>query len=278
MRGTWPAPVKINLFLHVVGRRADGYHELQTVFRFLDFGDEIEFSRRDDGRILRTIDIPGIAESDDLCLRAAHALRDWTGTRFGADIALAKRVPVGSGLGGGSSDAATTLIALNTIWELGLEQAELLVIAVGLGADVPVFVFGRSAWGEGVGDILEALTLPPGGWYVVVTPPVAVSTARVFAAFKLTPENRAITIRDFLGGGGRNDLEPVVCGLYPEVDRVLRWLRQFGAARMTGSGGSVFLAVTDRAQGQEILAARPSGCTGFVARALDVHPLADAGD
>lgn len=273
----WLAPAKLNLCLHVLGKRADGYHDLQTAFQLLDYGDELTFSVRSDGVINRRGVVTGVPPEQDLCVRAARALRDFAGCGLGADIGLTKNLPLGSGLGGGSSDAATTLLALNQLWELGLNRDALLHLARGLGADVPVFVFGHSAWGEGIGERLTAISLPQ-RWYLVITPPVIVSTGRVFGRHKLTPENHPITIRDFLAGGGRNDLESTVIELYPEVAGALQWLRGFGAARLTGSGASIFLPVQDQIEGQRILSQRPAGYRGFVAKGIDHHPLLRDGE
>ena len=270
----FPAPAKINLFLHVTGHRADGYHTLQTLFQLLDYGDDIEIAATDDGRIERIGDVPGVAADNDLTLRAARLLQAHTATPRGARIRLHKRIPVGGGLGGGSSDAATTLLALNRLWNLGRPRSELAALGVTLGADVPVFVHGRSAWAEGIGEILTPVTLPE-TWYVVLAPPVAVSTADVFAGLQLTPYSPAITIRAFQTGPTRNDLETTVRAQYPAVDAALRWLSDFGAARMSGSGACVFVPVASAKTGREILAQAP--IAGFVARSLNQHPLYDSG-
>jgi 4-diphosphocytidyl-2-C-methyl-D-erythritol kinase len=270
----WPAPAKLNLFLHVLGRRDDGYHMLQTVFRFLDYGDELTFEIREDGKVTREGN-EEIPVTDDLCVHAARLLQTVTGTSFGSHIRVSKRIPIGGGLGGGSSDAATTMIALNRIWRLGLSTTELMELGLRLGADVPVFIGGRTAWAEGVGERLTPLTLAD-QWYLVLVPPVSVSTARIFAGYKLTPDSRPIKIRDFLAGMGRNDLETVVGEIYPEVGASLRWLGQYGAARMTGTGASVFLPVINAEQGRRILANRPPKCRGFIARGVDFHPLLQA--
>ena len=278
----YPAPAKLNLFLHVVGRRRDGYHLLQTVFRFIDYGDELAFRIRDDAVIHRTTQLDGVPEDGDLCVRAARLLQQHTGSRLGADIELVKRLPLGGGLGGGSSDAATTLIALNRLWKTGLPRAELQVLGLLLGADVPAFIFGRSAFAEGVGERLQELVLEP-AWYLVLVPEAAVSTAEIFSAPELTRNTNAITIAAFsVGHGlnesgfmvtGRNDLEPVVVRRYPQVALHLEWLRQYGDARMTGSGACVFCAFGSEAQAARILAKVPAGMRGFVARGLDRHPL-----
>ncbi len=269
----WPAPAKLNLFLHVVGRRPDGYHLLQTVFRFLDHGDLVHLAPRPDGRIRLHTPLPGVPVERDLTWRAAHTLQTHTGCRRGVDIWLRKRLPMGGGLGGGSSDAATVLIALNHLWGLGLERQTLQDLGLALGADVPVFIFGRSAFAEGVGERLTAVTLPP-ACYVVLCPPVAVSTAEVFASPELTRDTPEIKIMPLPPGYGRNDLEPVVVAKYPVVGEYLAWLRRHGDARMTGSGGCVFAAFPDRDTAGRVFAMRPAGWNGFVAEGLDRHPLA----
>lgn len=268
----FPAPGKLNLFLHVVGRRTDGYHLLQTVFRLIERADEVRLRVRDDGRVCRVNDIPGIDAEADLCVRAARALQARTGCRLGADILLQKRLPVGGGVGGGSSDAASTLIGLNRLWALGLPRSELMGLAGCLGADVPVFVFGRNAFAEGVGERLQAIELPP-AWYLVLVPQVAVSTAEIFSAPELTRNTNAIKMAAFSVGQGRNDLEPVVCRRYPEVARHLAWLRQFGQAAMTGSGACVFSAFDSESEARGLQQQLPEGMRGFVTRGLDRHPL-----
>jgi 4-diphosphocytidyl-2-C-methyl-D-erythritol kinase len=269
---TWPAPAKLNLFLHVVGRRADGYHLLQTVFQFLDHGDELEFRVTGDGRVTRAADLPGVPAAADLTLRAARLLQARTNTVRGVEIHLRKRIPAGGGLGGGSSDAATTLLALNELWELDWERPRLAALGLELGADVPVFVLGQAAWAEGVGEVLTPVELAQ-PWYVVLSPPVSVSTAAVFAGLQLTRYSPAITIRDFRAGRTRNDLEPAVRRQYPQVDSALTWLSRFGEPRMTGSGGCVFVEVESADAGQAILAQAPARLRGFVARGVNRHPL-----
>ncbi len=273
----FPAPAKLNLFLHVVGRRADGYHLLQTVFRFLDYGDEVGIRVRQDGRILRTEQICGITEEHDLTMRAAHLLRSVSGSRMGADIDLIKRLPVGGGLGGGSSDAATTLIALNRLWCLNIPNERLQALALELGADVPVFVFGHTAFAEGIGEQLQEIHVDP-AWYLVVVPQVAVSTAEIFAAPELTRNSKAIKISAFSIAEGRNDLTPVACKRYPEVGRCLTWLEQFGKAAMSGSGACVFVAFDSEASARAAFRQLPADMKGFVARGLDRHPLLAAPD
>ena len=275
----FPAPAKLNLFLHVVGRRADGYHLLQSVFRFVDYGDTVWLGRRTDGEIHRLVALAGVPEDQDLTVRAARLLQHETGCREGVDIRLDKRLPQGGGLGGGSSDAATVLLALNQLWGLNLPRQRLQEIALQLGADVPVFVFGQNAFAEGVGEILTPISLQP-AWYVVLTPLVQVATAAVFATQELTRDTHPIKIADFLAGLGRNDLQPVVTRSYPEVARSLAWLASYasqygGEARMTGSGACVFLAVPGEADARKVIGDLPQDIQGFMARGLDRHPLYD---
>jgi 4-diphosphocytidyl-2-C-methyl-D-erythritol kinase len=270
----WPAPAKLNLFLHVVGRRSDGYHLLQTVFRFLDYGDDLYLAARTDGAIHLRTPLPGVPVERDLTWRAARLLQQHTGCRLGADIWLEKRLPLGGGLGGGSSDAASVLIALNRIWGLGLPRQSLQDLGLALGADVPVFIYGRNAFAEGVGERLQAVELAPAS-YVVLTPPVSVSTAEVFASPALTRDTPPIKIMPLPPGYGRNDLEPVVVARHPVVGEYLDWLRRYGEARMTGSGACVFAAYPDRATAEAVFGQRPADWTGFVADGLDRHPLFD---
>lgn len=268
----YPAPAKLNLHLRVTGRRADGYHLLQTVFRFIDFSDRLQFSVRDDGVISRTHPLAGVAEDDDLTVRAARLLQRAGNVRQGVDITLEKYLPQGGGLGGGSSDAATTLIALNRLWNAGFDRARLQKLALQLGADVPVFVFGESALATGVGEELTALALTP-AWYVVLIPPVAVGTARIFQHPDLIRDSIATTIPPFSDARGINDLEPVVCAEYPQVAQHRDWLKQFGRARVTGSGGCVFAEFASEQAAQAVADQLPSGMRGVVARGLDRHPL-----
>ncbi len=267
----FPAPAKLNLMLRVTGRRPDGYHELQTVFRFIDHADIVQVRVRADGKVVRAQELPGVAEAEDLTLRAARALQAASGTPLGADIRVEKRLPMGGGLGGGSSDAATVLLALNHLWQCGLQRPRLQEIALPLGADVPIFVYGRSAAAEGVGELLTPLDLPP-AWYLVLVPPVAVSTADIFRDPELKRDSKKVKIQGFSVPVG-NDLEPVVCRAYPEVERHLGWLKSVGAARMTGSGACVFAEFADEAMARSALAGCPRDMRGFVARGLDVHPL-----
>jgi 4-diphosphocytidyl-2-C-methyl-D-erythritol kinase len=272
----WPAPAKLNLFLHIVGRRSDGYHELQTCFQFVDLCDEISIAVRADGQIRRVLDIPGLPENADLCLRAAHALKAATGSALGADIGLLKRIPIGGGLGGGSSDAATCLVALNRLWGLHLPVDELAALGLKLGADVPVFVHGRAAWAEGVGEHLTPLYAPLApieSNYLILKPNVSVSTALVFQDPELTRNSARITIHGFLASGGRNDCLGVVRRRYPEVAHALDWLSLFGSARLTGTGACVFLACETLDLGQEIMRKMPPEFEGFLARGLNDSPL-----
>jgi 4-diphosphocytidyl-2-C-methyl-D-erythritol kinase len=274
------APAKLNLMLRVVGRRPDGYHLLQTLFRFLDFGDELRISVREDGVIRGLHALPGVQPADDLTLRAAHALKQATGTRAGAEIELVKRIPFGSGLGGGSSDAATVLLVLNTLWKTGLTRERLQVLGLSLGADVPVFVFGESAVAEGIGEILTPVALGP-AWYVVLTPQVSVATASVFTHPDLKRDSKTIKIQAFSVGDlahhAVNDLESLVCRLHPEVARHLDWLKQHGPALMTGSGAAVFASFATEMAARRVLAQLPDTMSGFVAKGLDRHPLRELG-
>ncbi len=269
---SFPAPAKLNLFLHVTGRRADGYHTLQTLFRFLDFGDEITLSVRGDRVISRVNDVRGVPAEMDLSVRAAQLLQRESGCRLGADIAVTKRIPLGGGLGGGSSDAATVLLALNRLWGLAWPRARLQQLALQLGADVPLFVFGESALATGIGEVLCAVRLPA-AWYLVLTPQVSVSTAEIFSSGELTRDTNPITMAAFFAGHGRNDLQTVVCDRYPQVARQLEWLSAFGRAAMSGSGASVFCAFDSEVDARAAHASVPSEWRGWVARGVDRHPL-----
>lgn len=271
------APAKLNLFLHITGRREDGYHLLQTIFRLIDFSDELQFVLRDDGVIRLHTLIPGVPEEKDLCVRAAKLLQKKSGTSRGVDIFLEKRIPMGGGLGGGSSDAATTLLALNRLWGLDWRRDQLLELGLSLGADVPVFLFGENAFAEGIGEKLLPIALPP-AWYLVLTPPVQVPTAQVFSSKGLTRNTIPITIPPFLIEHGRNDLEPVVCRLYPEVARYLEWLKRLVGSRkiaMTGSGACVFAEFATEHAARAALAKIEVDMDGFVAKGLDRHPMHD---
>jgi 4-diphosphocytidyl-2-C-methyl-D-erythritol kinase len=266
------APAKLNLFLHVTGRRADGFHLLQTAFRMLDWGDTLDFTLREDGRIVRISDLPGVPPESDLVVRAARLLQERTGTSLGVDIGVVKRLPQGGGLGGGSSDAATTLLALNRLWNLGLTRDCLQELGLALGADVPFFVFGRSAFAEGVGERLQAVPLPP-AWYVVVSPQVLVPTAAIFAAQELTRNTPPIKIADFAASGGRNDLEPVARQRFPAVGAAMDWLGQFGQARMTGSGACVFAEMADESAARSVVETCPAQWQAWSVKSLEAHPL-----
>jgi len=273
---TWPAPAKLNLFLHVTGRRADGYHSLQTAFRLIDLADTLRFSARADGKVSLRRPLAGVPPEQDLCVRAATLLKQATGHSGGVEIELDKRIPMGGGLGGGSSDAATTLLALNHLWRLGLDRRALQQLALKLGADVPAFVFGENAFAEGIGEELTRLELPH-AWYLVLVPPVQVPTAVVFADPELTREAKPIKITAFFDGlkqrALRNDLEPVVCKRYPEVARHLAWLKQHGDARMSGSGACVYAEFSTESEAYAAHAKLPAAMRGFVARGLERHPL-----
>ena len=270
--GIWAAPAKLNLFLHVVGRRDDGYHRLQTVFQFIDWQDDLQFEVTEDGQISRSLAVVGVLEDQDLTLRAARLLQEASGCTRGARIHLTKRLPIGGGLGGGSSDAATTLLALNVLWDLHWPLERLAALGLRLGADVPVFVRGAAAWAEGVGEELTPVDLPE-PWYVVLVPDATVLTRLVFAELDLTGFRPPITIRDFRAGQGENDLAPVVRRCYEEVDRAWRWLADYGCVRMSGSGASVFIEVSDQAVGQQIVAACPPCWRACLARGLNAHPV-----
>lgn len=268
----WPAPAKLNLFLQVTGRRPDGFHELQTVFQIIDLCDSLDFEVRDDGLVKRVAGSAAVAPEEDLVVRAARLLQRRGAVEHGVRIAVRKRIPLQGGLGGGSSDAATTLVALNELWGTGLGVDELAALGLQLGADVPVFVRGHSAWGEGVGEELVPIDLPQ-RWFAVIRPPVAVSTAEVFQAPELTRNSPKITIRGFLQAGGRNDCEPVVTARYPQVRQALDWLGQFGEARMTGTGSCVFASFVAQDEAARALRGMAGDWQGFVARGLAVSPL-----
>jgi len=268
----WPAPAKLNLFLHVTGRRADGYHELQTLFQLIDLCDELAIRVREDGRIERSAGPPGVAPEEDLTVRAARALKAAAAVPYGASISVRKRIPLGGGLGGGSSDAATTLLALNELWGCGLGLAELAALALPLGADVPVFVYGSTAWGEGIGERLTPIAVPE-RWYVVIYPGVGVGTREVFQSPELTRNSPVITIRAFFESGGRNDCEAVVRARSPEVAQALEWLARAGPARLTGTGSCVFTGRGSAAEAERLAAQVPDRWTSFVARGLDTSPV-----
>jgi 4-diphosphocytidyl-2-C-methyl-D-erythritol kinase len=269
----YPAPAKLNLFLHVVGRRADGYHLLQTAFRLIDRCDWLRFSPRADARVKLARALPGVEENEELAVRAARLLQTEAGSKQGVEIDIEKNIPIGGGLGGGSSDCATALAVLNRLWGLGLSGERLAAMALPLGADVPFFLFGSNAFAEGVGERLAPLELPQ-AWYLVLAPPVAVSTSAIFAARELTRNSQTIKIPGFSAGFGRNDLEPVVCRRHAEVAAHLEWLRQFGNARLSGSGACVFAEFATEREARSVLSRMPAEMRGFAVRGLDRHPLA----
>lgn len=269
-----PAPAKLNLFLHVVGRRADGYHLLQSAFRLIDRSDWLTLTVRDDGVILRTSELAGVPADQDLVVRAARLMQEKTGVRLGVEIELEKTLPMGGGLGGGSSDAASVMLALNVLWGINAEREALEAWGLELGADVPFFIFGRSAFVEGIGERMQPLELAP-AWYVVVEPGVQVPTAEIFSADDLTRNTEPTIIASFPGSPTRNDLQPVVCRRYPAVASAVEMLGVFGDARMSGSGACVFVACDSEADAQAVLAKLPGGTVAWVAQGLDWHPLHD---
>lgn len=270
----WPAPAKINLFLHVTGRRPDGYHLLQTLFQFIDYGDTLYFEPRADGEVHRRSELAGVAPEQDLVVRAARKLKALTGTTLGADIRVDKRLPMGGGLGGGSSDAATVLVALNELWGTGLARAELARLGLELGADVPVFVHGQAAWAEGVGDRLTPCPVDEGP-VLVITPDCNVETRVVFTAAELTRDTPPITMPAFSLAATRNDCEPVTRRLYPEVGRALDWLSRHATARMSGTGASVYALFGDQQAADAVARQVPSAWRHFRARRVNRSPLMD---
>jgi 4-diphosphocytidyl-2-C-methyl-D-erythritol kinase len=273
--GPWPAPAKLNLLLHITGQRADGYHELQTLFQFLAFGDWLYFDLRSDAEVQLSGEPAGVAAADDLSVQAAILLKESTGCSSGVSIYNDKRLPSGGGLGGGSSDAATTLAVLNKLWKLGLSLDELAGLGLRLGADVPVFIRGQAAWAEGVGEILSPVSLPE-PWFLVVHPQVSVSTANIFSDPGLTRDTPRTKIPDPLTGVGKNDCEAVVRHKYPEVAAALDWLNAFAPARMTGTGACVFAAFESEAAANVIAGQVPARWSSFVARGVNLSPLRQA--
>ena len=289
-----PAPAKLNLFLHVIGRRADGYHELQTAYTLIDLSDLLDFERRSDGAIVREGDIIGSADQD-LAVRAARALNEYAGTTHGVTIEIAKRIPAGSGLGGGSSDAATTLIALNRLWDLGLSRPQLSEIGLSLGADVPFFLHGHNAYAEGIGERLTTIEIPP-TWFAIIWPGIHVSTREIFNDPGLTRNSKATKMRALsvaadsvtaenpagaspaetleISSLGVNDLQAVARRRYPTIDQALKRLERFGTARMTGSGSAVFVAAESRGQAELAIAELPQEWRGWVVEEVNEHPLA----
>jgi 4-diphosphocytidyl-2-C-methyl-D-erythritol kinase len=271
------APAKLNLFLHVTGRRADGYHLLQSVFQLIDRSDTISIAIRDDGLIRRTNQIPGVAEESDLIIRAAQLLQAQTGSRLGANLTINKQIPMGGGLGGGSSDAASTLMALNHLWKCDLSRTELMQLGLQLGADVPFFLFGNNAFAEGIGEKLQAISTPD-CWYLVIEPGVQVPTPAIFSAKQLTRDTKPIKIADFSSTAKmhwKNDLQAVACALFPQVGEAIQWLQTFGDARMTGSGACVFCAFADENSADQALKQVPERWTSWKAKSLSRHPMSD---
>jgi 4-diphosphocytidyl-2-C-methyl-D-erythritol kinase len=270
-----PAPAKLNLFLHVTGQRADGYHLLQSAFQLIDRSDLLHFDLRDDGVIRRTTEVAGIAHDSDLIVRAARLLQAATGSRYGADIAIEKKLPMGGGLGGGSSDAATTLMVLNHLWQTGMTRKEMQQLGLQLGADVPFFLFGTNAFAEGIGEQLVHLETPE-CWFLVLEPGVTISTPIIFASSELTRNSKPVRMLDFSGaliGFGRNDLQAVAESLFPAVTEAIQWLGGAGLARMTGSGSCVFRSFDTEAEAVEVLEKVPKRWSAWVAKALNQHPL-----
>jgi len=277
-----PAPAKLNLFLHIVGRRPDGYHLLQTAFQLIDHSDLLHFTLRDDNHIERITELAGVPAESDLIVRAARLLQavataKFPGRVFGADIAIEKQLPMGGGLGGGSSDAATTLMALDYLWQTGITRQELMALGLQLGADVPFFIFGRNAFAEGIGEQLQAIDTPT-CWFVVIEPGVSVPTATIFSSQELTRDSKTVRITDFssaITGFGKNDLQVVASKLFPPIAEAIHWLGQFGDARMTGSGACVFCGFEQESKADEILELMPAHWKAWKAKALARHPLVD---
>ncbi len=271
-RLTLPAPAKLNLFLHILGRRADGYHELQTLFQFLDHADELHFAPREDGQIRLHTEIPGVPRDSNLLARGARQLQEQSGCRLGADIWLDKHLPMGGGIGGGSSDAATTLVGLNHLWQLGWDEDHLAALGLGLGADVPVFVRGRAAFAEGVGEKLTPVELEE-PWFLVAVPQVFVSTAEVFSDPELTRDTAPIKVRSLLGVDGRNDCQTVVEKRYPAVRNALMSLNKFTSARLTGTGACVFGSFPNQGDADKVRRQLPATLPSFVARGRNISLL-----
>lgn len=271
----WPAPAKLNLFLHITGRRDDGYHELQTLFQILDYGDRIAFEILPESpQITRVTNLPGVLSEDDLMVKAAALLQQSSNLQQGVNIYLDKKLPMGGGLGGGSSDAATVLLVLNELWGCGYQTAELAELGAQLGADIPVFVKGYTAWGEGVGERLQPLNLDE-QWYLVLKPPIEVSTKALFSSSQLTRDCHPITIADFSVKPTTNVFEPLVISSYPEVKKALQWLQRYAPVRMTGTGACVFAAFNSKQEALEVLEKVPVDFVGFIARGVNKSPLLD---
>ena len=270
---TWLSPAKLNLFLHITGRRDDGYHELQTAFQFLNHCDELQFKITQELDVELLTPVSGIDNDDNLIVCAAELLQQMMGVGQGVKISLVKYLPIGGGLGGGSSNAATTLVALNQLWQCKISYSELSEIGLMLGADVPIFIHGRAAWAEGVGEELTFISLPE-PWYVVIVPDCQVSTAEIFSAIELTRDCEPITMSSFLSGKSRNVCESVVIDRYKAVSEALVWLAQFGQSRMTGTGACVFTDFDNQQEAQMVVDSLPENWHGFVAKACNKSPLA----
>ncbi len=269
----WPAPAKLNLFLHINGRRADGYHELQTLFQFIDYGDQLDFAVNNSGELkLHSSMASVVANSDNLILKAAKLLQEKSGTQLGAEIWLEKILPMGGGIGGGSSDAATTLVALNKLWNTDLSQAQLAELGLQLGADVPVFINGLAAFAEGVGEKLIAVDVPQ-PWYLIITPDVHVSTAEVFQHPKLPRNTPKLTLADLMDNPWHNDCQQLVSELHPQVAKALAWLLEYAPSRMTGTGACVFGSFDTRQQAEAALTQLPATMRGFIAKGTNKSPL-----
>ncbi len=268
----WPAPAKLNLFLHITGRRSDGYHLLQTVFQFIQLEDAIDFTILESDTVQRSSTMPGVDAEDDLVVRAAHMLKEKTACQLGVGINVKKRIPEGGGLGGGSSDAATTLVALNELWKTGLSIGELAIMGLSLGADVPVFIHAHAAWAEGVGEDITSVE-PDESWYLVIHPGCSVATETVFNAPDLTRNTSTITIRDFLERGGVNDCESVVRKRYSEVAKALDWLAEFAPAKLTGTGACLFAPFSDEQEAIAVKEQLPDVWQGYVVKGINRSPL-----
>ena len=267
------SPAKLNLFLHITGRRADGYHNLQTLFQLINYGDTLEFTLRDDGRITLQPGISRVPFEDNLIIKAVRSLQKQTGTTLGVDIHLEKRLPMGGGIGGGSSNAATTLVALNHLWQCGLSSIQLQQLGLALGADVPVFVNAQTAWAEGIGEALQPIEMPA-NWFLVVQPDCHVSTQQVFSHKDLTRDSPAIKVAAFLEQGGQNACQALVRSLYPQVDEALNWFAEHGySAKLTGTGACVFSQFATAEAAQNVLQRLPKHLPGFVAQGINQSPL-----
>jgi len=272
MTQLWPSPAKLNLFLYITGQRANGYHELQTLFQFVDYGDSLSFTPRNDGQIVLTTPVDGVADEDNLVVRAAHLLQRHANCLLGADISLVKRIPMGGGLGGGSSNAATVLVALNTLWECGLSDEQLAALGVTLGADVPVFVMGHAAFAEGIGEILQPVE-PEEKWYLVAHPGVHIPTPMIFGDAELTRDTPKRPINVLLSTAWTNDCQPIAIKRFCEVEQLVSWLLEYAPSRMTGTGACVFAEFATEHEARQVLDQIPSSVTGFVAKGVNVSPL-----